>query len=225
MNTIRDDHEVLLESLIEGKLPRNLRWSEVVELIEQIGKVEPHGGDEFAFQVGTQRAFFKRPHEHNLALEEVSRLRLFLRAAGPSRPRARMVNPGRMIAVVDHHGAHLYQDAGGSRPTDEVAVEPYDPFGFHHHLIHRKEAHYQGERVPEESSFYEEVAAHLKPATEIILIGHGTGKSSAATYLAEYLKTHHSTIFQRVIATEVADLSALTEPEIEQIAKKHLRAS
>jgi hypothetical protein len=130
-----------------------------------------------------------------------------------------------MIVVIDHHGAHLYQNGGGSRPTDEVTVEPYDPFGFHHHLIHRKEAHYRGERVPEESSFYEEVATHLKPAAEIIFIGHGTGKSSAATYLVEYLKTHHSTTFQRVLATEVADLSALTEPEIEQIAKKRLRAA
>ena len=94
--------------------------------------------------------------------------------------------------------------------------------GFHHHLIHRKEAHYEGERVPEDTSFYEQVAKDLVPAQEIILIGHGTGKSSALEYLAQYLKTHHPTIFERVTATETADLSALTEPEIEAIAKKHM---
>jgi hypothetical protein len=33
--------------------------------------------------------------------------------------------------------------------------------------------------------------------------------------LKEYLKTHHPKISQRVIATENADLSAVTEPEIE----------
>lgn len=56
MNTpIRHDHEVLLENLLKGKLPRNLRWSEVIEFIELVGKVEKQGGDEFAFQVGTQR--------------------------------------------------------------------------------------------------------------------------------------------------------------------------
>jgi hypothetical protein len=32
-------------------------------------------------------------------------------------------------------------------------------------------------------------------------------------------------MFQRIIATETADLSALTEPEIEEIAKEHLRAA
>jgi hypothetical protein len=59
----------------------------------------------------------------------------------------------------------------------------------------------------------------------VILIGHATGKSSAANFLSHYLKTRHPERFQRIIATETADLSALTEPEIEEIAKKHIRAT
>jgi len=43
---IRNDHEDLLESLVGGKLPRNLSWSAVVDLIGQIGEVEPHGNDD-----------------------------------------------------------------------------------------------------------------------------------------------------------------------------------
>jgi ABC-type phosphonate transport system ATPase subunit len=89
-------------------------------------------------------------------------------------------------------------------------------------LIHRREAHYHGERVPEDITFYEEIAKELIPAEEIVLIGEGTGKSSAMEFLAEYLKKHHPTIFQRVIATEIADLSALTEPELEGMAKKYI---
>jgi hypothetical protein len=49
------------------------------------------------------------------------------------------------------------------------------------------------------------------------------GKSSAAEFLSEYLKTHHPETFQRIIASETADLSAITEPQIEEIARKHLR--
>jgi len=40
--------------------------------------------------------------------------------------------------------------------------------------------------------------------------------------LKEYLKTHHPDISRRVIATESADLSAVTEPEIEALAKRHM---
>jgi hypothetical protein len=36
------------------------------------------------------------------------------------------------------------------------------------------------------------------------------------------LKKHRPDISKRVIATETADLSALTAPEVEAIAKRHL---
>lgn len=220
---LRHDHKELLENLIGGKLPRDLSWSSVVDLIGQIGKVEPHGNDEFLFEVGSQRGLFKRGSGHNLDTEEISRLRKFLRETGlPGKPAGTDLH-GRMVVVIDHRAAHIYHDRGGSVPQDEVNVRPYDPFGFHHHLIHRKEAHYKGERVPEETSFYEEIVQDLVHAQAIILIGHGTGTSNAGSVLNEYVKTHHREIFPRIIAVETADLSALTEPEIEEIAKKHLR--
>ncbi|HTU41682.1 MAG TPA: hypothetical protein VMF10_08230 [Candidatus Aquilonibacter sp.] len=222
--------ESLHQNLLNGKLPHNLSWSEAVELVENLGEVQPHGDDEFVFLVGGQRAFFKKPHTHDLGVEEVSRLRKFLKEAGSSVAKSsskvnEAVQPSRMIVVIDHHAAHVYEDFGGSRPADEHRVQPYDPFNFHHHLIHRKEAHYRGERVPEEDSFYQQVAKDITPANEVVLIGHATGKSNAAEFLKEYLKTHHPDISRRVIAIESADLSAVTEPEIEALAKRHMIAA
>jgi hypothetical protein len=173
--------------------------------------------------VGSQKELFKRPSTHNLEVEEIARLRRFLREAEVSGKSAAAQPAGRMVVVIDHQSAHIYHDQGGSRPQDDVAVKPYDPFGFQHHLIHRKEAHYQGERVPEEDSYYEEISKDLVHADTIVLIGHATGKSSAVVFLSEYLKSHHPETFQRIIATETADLSALTPPQIEQIARKHIR--
>jgi hypothetical protein len=229
-NTVSKHLESLYQNLLNGKLPHNLSWSEAVELIEHLGKVQPHGNDEFVFVVNGQSVFFKKPHTHDLGVEEVSRLRKFLKEAGrdankSGSPIEQPAYPSRMIVVIDHHAAHVYEDLGGSRPADEHKVQPYDPYHFHHHLIHRKEAHYRGERVPEEDSFYEEIAKDVTPATEIVLIGHATGKSNAADFLNEYLKTHHPDISRRVIATESADLSAVTEPEIEVLARRHMIAA
>ena len=221
---MRHDHEELLQSLVGGRLPRTLTWTALVDLIGQIGEVQPHGNDEYAFVVGSQRAFFKRPSDHNLDVEEISRLRKFLKEAGVLGKAAKAHQLGRLVVVIDHHAAHIYHDQGGSVPEDELTVKPYDPFGFHHHLIHRKEAHYLGDHVPEDDTFYEEIATELVHAEAIILIGHAKGKSSAMDYLSEYLKSHHPETFKRIIATETADLSALTEPEIEAIAKRHIRS-
>jgi hypothetical protein len=218
---LQHNQQTLLANLLGGKLPRNLPWNEAVELVRILGEVRPHANDDLEFVVGSQRAVFKHPHTHSMEVDEVSRLRRFLHQAGIEPPWTPQLD-GRMVVVIDHHLARIYDDAGGSRPEREEAVKPYDPHGFHRHLVHRKEAHYVGERVPEETSYYEEISGDLKSAKEIILIGHGTSTSSALNFLVEYLKKHHSTIYAQVIATEVADLSALTEPEIEAIAKKHL---
>ena len=212
----------LHQTLLHGKLPRSLHWADAVELIEHLGEVQRTAGGEFAFIVGAQREFFKQPHTPELGTDEVSRLRRFLKGASSELPSIESRQASRMVVVIDHHGAHIFHDRGGSRPEGEVKIEPYDPHHFHHHLVHRKEANYRGDRVPEETSFYEEVAEKLVPATEIVLVGHGTGKSSALDVLVAYLKKHRPDIARRVTATESVDLSALTEPEVEAIANRHL---
>jgi hypothetical protein len=216
---LRQDQALLLDSLLQGKLPRNLSWAKVVDLIAQIGEVKARRDQEFTFVIGSRQASFRRPHGHDLEVEEVSHLRKFLKEAQLPDALAPSPPSGRAVVVIDHHSAHIFQDTPAGL-VDET-VRPYDPFHFHHHLIHRKEAHYRGERVPEESEFYEEIAKHLVQAHEIVLIGHAVGTSNAAGYLSDYLKKHHSAIAARIVATEQADLSALTEPEIEQLARGH----
>jgi ABC-type transport system involved in cytochrome bd biosynthesis fused ATPase/permease subunit len=92
-------------------------------------------------------------------------------------------------------------------------------------LVHRKEAHYQGDRVPEETSFYEEIARALVAARQIVLVGHGVGKSSALDLLLSHLKAHHPDLAQRVKGVEVIDLSALSQPQIEAIVRRKLSAA
>jgi predicted AAA+ superfamily ATPase len=65
----------------------------------------------------------------------------------------------------------------------------------------------------------------LIPANEIVLIGHGTGKSSAVETLLDYLAKHRADVLRHIVATEVVDLSALTAPDVEAIAKRHLLAA
>ena len=218
---IRHDHKELLESLVGGKLPRNLSWSSVIDLIGHIGEVQPRGNDEFVFAVGSQRSFFKRPSGHNLAVEEISRLRRFLKEVGALGVPAKEFQIRRMVVVIDHHVAHIYHDLDDSRSQGEVTVKPYDPFGFQHHLIHRKEAHYEGDCVPEEDSYFQGIAMDVVRAETIILMGHGTGKSSAVGFLTEYLKAHHPEVFRRIIAIERVYLSAVMKPQIAEIAKRH----
>jgi hypothetical protein len=198
--------EVLHQSLLNGKLPRTLHWNDTLELIGHLGDVETRGGDEFAFVIGTQREYFKRPRTPEVGTEEVSRLRRFLKHAAAQPTPATPGRTCRVVVVIDHRAAHVFRDAAGAQ------------------LVHHNEAHYRGDRDPDAASFYEEVAAALTPADELVLIGHGTGKSNAAKVLAEYLQKHHPELSRLLKATATADLSALTAAEAEAIAEQYLMA-
>jgi hypothetical protein len=211
---------VLHQNLLHGKLPRGMRWTDAVELVEHLGQVQAQGGEEFAFIVGGERELFRRPHGADLGIDEVSRLRKLLKAAAGESAELQPAPDATTVVVIDHHAARVFRDLSLDRPASVAAIEPYDPHHFHHHLIHRKEAHYEGDRVPEEPSFYKEIAAALVPAKKIILVGHAVGKSSAADALVDYLRKHHSDIAERVEAIEIADLSALTDSQIENLARK-----
>jgi hypothetical protein len=112
----RLDHkqEMLLAFLLAGKLPRNLAWNEVIELMRRVGEVPPRSGNEVEFVVGSHSAFFKSPHTHSLEVDEVSRLRRFLHEAGLGAAAAETTPAGRTIVVIDHHIARIYQHLGGS---------------------------------------------------------------------------------------------------------------
>src|SRR6204780_254043 len=188
---------ILHQNLLHGKLPRSMRWADAVELVEHLGQVQPQGGEEFAFSIGTERELFRRPRSADLGIDEVSRLRKFLKTATGNSAESQAIQSPKTIVVIDHHVARVFQDANLSRSPSEVDIKPYDPHHFHHHLIHRKEAHYEGDRVPEESSFYEEIAQALVSARDVVLVGHGVGKSSAVDALLSHLKAHHPDLAQR----------------------------
>jgi hypothetical protein len=126
------------------------------------------------------------------------------------------------VVLIDHRHARFFEAADGTRRLEERGqLEPKDPHGFLRHLEHRKEADYKGQRTPEADEFYERVAQRLKTAAPIVLIGEGTGTSSALVHLRGYLKEKHKEIDEHVVGAERADLSHIDLGEIEQIARRY----
>jgi hypothetical protein len=125
------------------------------------------------------------------------------------------------IMLIDHRSARFFEPASEGRLTEGEHLEPKDPHGFERHLEHRKEADYKGQRIPEADEFYERISQRLRNAPSILLLGDGTGKSSAMRYFEAYLKERHSEISRRVVGAQDADLSAISLGEIEQIARRY----
>jgi hypothetical protein len=130
-----------------------------------------------------------------------------------------MTNRLPTVVLIDHHRARFFEAKPDGRHFEEHDhLVPKDPHGFERHLEHRKEAHYKGERTPEPTEYYERIAERLKGAPAIVLIGDGTGKSSAMEFLAAYLKKKHTETAARIVRTADADLSSITLPKIDELA-------
>jgi hypothetical protein len=220
-----------------GHGSHDIKWADAVRLIEHLGSISDHGKNKALLKVGDQKVILNVPSGKSLTTEEMAELRHFLRTAGVnfSDPSSEYTSPSEedasepgyaaaespWIVVIDHHAARIYSASESSRPDPIGTVKPLDPHGFHRHLVHRSQTRLQGQRIPEDHAFYEEIAQVLAPAPSIILVGDGTGKSNAAAFLKHYLEHHHSTIAGRVISEERADLSGLTDPQIEAIAERY----
>ena len=110
-------------------MPRNCRSaSESATPVSYTHLVQPHGNDEFAFVVGSQRSFFKRPSTHNLEVDEISRLRIFLREADVLGKPAKAHRIGRIAVSYTHldvykrQGYKSMRQAAGSGKARQFAL-------------------------------------------------------------------------------------------------------
>jgi hypothetical protein len=225
-------HRKTLEALFRHPSAHNLEWMDVVSLIERIGVVQEQHNNKFGFEVGGEHYSMRKPHTKDLTSTEVVDLRHFLQRAGwspevPSQaPAHPEPAPPTLMVVVDHHGARIYRiDTTPGNPSKRE-VTPYDPHHFLHHLAHKEQSREQGQRAPEDPSFYKRIGDALAAGGRIVVVGHATGKSNAAQHLTEYLRTHHRETYQRIVREIGADLSATTPPQLLALAEEALdRAS
>ena len=152
-----------------------------------------------------------RPRGKDLAdKRELMQIRHFLERSGAPAPRPSEAG-AHLLVVIDHRDARIYRaQLHGSIPQ---RLTPYDPFGFGRDL-HYNQDDSNGQRKPEQKSFYEAVAKTLHGAQKILIFGAATGASSAMDHLLAELKQHHPDIARQVVGSIVVDEHRLTEAQL-----------
>jgi hypothetical protein len=217
-----------LEALFRHPTAHNLEWMDVVSLFEKIGDVQWHGNSKCEITIGSEHYQMSQPRAKDLTGAEVTDLRHFLERAGwaPDAPSVTASYSSTalpiLMVVIDHHGAKIYRVDEASGGASSREIRPYDPHHFLHHLTHKDQSRQEGQRAAEDPSLYKRIAEALTVGGRIVIVGHGTGKSNAAHHLIEYLRTHHREIYQRVAGEVGADLSAITSPQLLELAEEAL---
>jgi hypothetical protein len=206
-------HLKTYQRVFEHPMPHNLQWRDVWSMLNAMTDavaVEDTNGNLKVVRNG-QSLILHRPRGKDLAdKKELMLVRHFLERSGA--PVAPPATPGaHLLVVIDHREARIYSaELHGSIPH---RVVPYDPFGFGRDLRYNQDDS-NGQRKPEQRSFYEAVAKTLQGAKQILLFGTGTGASSAMEQLLLDLKEHHHELAERVVGSIAVDEHHLTEDQL-----------
>ncbi len=121
------------------------------------------------------------------------------------------------LVVINHHEARIYHsEMHGSVPQ---RVLPHSPEDYFRHAPHSRDFA-RGQEKPDPNSFFAPIAAALKGAGQILLVGSGKGNASEMEQFAKWLHQHHPELSHQVLGRMVVDQAHLTEGELLAAARK-----
>jgi hypothetical protein len=216
---IATTHRRTLDAIFHHPVSHNLSWMDALQLLTHLGSVQEEADGKYSLTINGKHLIFHKPHGKHLDAREITELRHYFASAGISPENPYGTRPAAepdsvdVVVLIDHHGAKLYRIHLSSSQHAET-IKPYDPHHFLHHLHHRDELREQGQRAPEDLTFYDRIAEALREADRIVLLSHGTGASNAAQVLGERLKKYYAGIYARIVREAEVNTSAMTEAEI-----------
>lgn len=121
----------------------------------------------------------------------------------------------RAVVAIDYRHARVYALDAPTHSKPEV-VEAPDPWHLNHNLYHREhnpDGTYDIDAI-DTDDFFRTVALALKPATEVLLLGHGKGKANASHAFEAYVEKHYSDVAAKIVADVRCDIDDITDNQL-----------
>lgn len=204
-------HMTTHDMIFQHPIARNLEWRDLRSMLGALSDFVEEHDENVKFTRNGQTLVVHPPRRKDFSdVRELMNIRHFLDRS--STPAAEAVVEGaHLLVVIDHRLARIYKiELHGSLPR---RILPFDRNGSGRHL-HYVENDSNGQRKPEQRSFYEAIAKTLGSAENILVFGSGTGASSAMDQLLAELRQHIENIARRIVRTVVVDEQHLSEGQL-----------
>jgi hypothetical protein len=126
------------------------------------------------------------------------------------------------MVLLEHSGARIFRENAEDATPEHI--KPIDNLG-HDHQVHNPLGDSGGKQGPLRHLFYETLAKRLDGAGRILLVGDGQGASSEVEHFLAEIKKHHHLIAERVVGSEVANITHMTEHDLAAKARKFFETS
>lgn len=115
-----------------------------------------------------------------------------------------------LVAAITHDNARIW--LLNEDKEDPVAVVMRDK-PDNRHVRQGQHQHGHASEVTE-VPYFAELASVLAVGSNVVLVGHGTGKANAMNRFVDYLSVHHAPLHQRIAATGNANIAAMSGSQI-----------
>lgn len=212
-------HLHILSELSAHPIARNIEWSELIPALSSIGllKSEPNGNYEFTRNGHV--VVFERSHDKVLEIEDVLKLRHFLRlSANPIETDVALLHS--VVVAVDHHNATVIHNPG----TDTESIEKIHADLTNGRILHKAKHHapFNDENPVDSSGYFDSIIKSISDSQKVVILSHGTGSSSAAEKLLDVIEEDYPKIVNKIVAIKKCDLEAMTEPELIELGTELL---
>lgn len=214
-------HVHVLDQLSAHPIARTIEWSDLLPALSSIGLLQAEKNGSYHFTRNGHTLVFEVSRRKEVDVEEVLKLRHFLRTSATPESSELDVSED-VIVAIDHHQATMYYGPGtASERRVRVHADLTSDRILHTHPTH---APFHEASPSLGSEYYEQVVKDITKSRHIVLLSHGAGTSSAASRLLAILHKRHPGIASRIVAVKACDLEAMTEPQLVQLGIQMLQA-
>ncbi len=121
-----------------------------------------------------------------------------------------------VVVTVTQNEAKVWA-TGTSKGTSPEKIFAPASLNDHHHRVD-PDFHGRGEGSGN-AKYFEDINASISSASEILLVGHGTGKANAMLQLVQFLERKHPATAHKIVAALDENVDALTESQILSLAR------
>jgi len=208
---LTDSHQRTYDAVFGHPVARNLSWRDVRSMLEELGEVAVQPNGHLKVICNGKTLVLHPDHDRTVTdIDELMAIRHFLKKIGEDTPTAQE-HGMHLLVVIDHHEARVYKAQLHGTAAQHIA--PFDPHGVGRYL-HNVQDESNGQRKPEQKSFYEAVIKTLEGAEKILIFGSGTGASSAMEHLVAELKRHHGDLARRIVGAVTLNQQHLSEDQL-----------
>ncbi len=126
-----------------------------------------------------------------------------------------------VVIAITHDEARIWLlNDESSQPIHVIVREEQE-----HIHVRQAQAHHGHASEIGEPNFFDDIADVLTHTSDIVLLGHGTGKANAAERFERHIGDHHKSILERIAVEWNVNIPALTEGELIAEARRRWKAS